>query len=451
MQVLKAHFGDGSSPLTRGKRVIIVVAVGYGRLIPAHAGKTRGCLGVRGRGRAHPRSRGENNQRPVLHLPCRGSSPLTRGKRIGNHHLNARAGLIPAHAGKTRLHYTSGTMYRAHPRSRGENLVTTGSYDGNLGSSPLTRGKPFRGCRCYYARGLIPAHAGKTTRTCARFPPPWAHPRSRGENMASALQTWGDEGSSPLTRGKRRLLISHRKRLGLIPAHAGKTRAATVSVIHWRAHPRSRGENTYQACVGRAFAGSSPLTRGKPPLTALSPKTTRLIPAHAGKTGTWPSPGRRTWAHPRSRGENCIRSLMIAGLMGSSPLTRGKPVLGLRAHGDEGLIPAHAGKTGFEPTTVRLSAAHPRSRGENGQDGHDEGAPAGSSPLTRGKLPVLGREFARAGLIPAHAGKTIAGRGRSGRPQAHPRSRGENDCRARPIRSPAGSSPLTRGKRRWPG
>ena len=71
---------------------------------------------------------------------------------------------------------------RAHPRSRGENAVVDDARVGQSGSSPLTRGKqylrPHRGPR----DGLIPAHAGKTSRRArhARWSP--AHPRSRGEN-----------------------------------------------------------------------------------------------------------------------------------------------------------------------------------------------------------------------------------------------------------------------------
>ena len=72
------------------------------------------------------------------------------------------------------------------------------------------------------------------------------------------------EGSSPLTRGKLRLLRAPAAAKGLIPAHAGKTWGVC-------------------GCVSEC-GGSSPLTRGK--LTAATGQTqdTRLIPAHAGKT-----------------------------------------------------------------------------------------------------------------------------------------------------------------------
>ena len=71
---------------------------------------------------------------------------------------------------------------------------------------------------------------------------------------------------------------------------------------------------------------------------------------------------------------------------------------------------------------------------------------AGSSPLTRGKLDTVIRETNREGLIPAHAGKTPATYQNQPRVKAHPRSRGENRSVRSVVRSPEGSSPLTRGK-----
>ena len=51
------------------------------------------------------------------------------------------------------------------------------------------------------------------------------------------------EGSSPLTRGKPRLLRAPAAAKGLIPAHAGKTYPEAVAEADPGAHPRSRGEN----------------------------------------------------------------------------------------------------------------------------------------------------------------------------------------------------------------
>ena len=172
----------GSSPLTRGKRWCVCVRFLRIGLIPAHAGKTayarrRPCpLG------AHPRSRGENPQ---------------TGRR-----LKQRAGLIPAHAGKTRRPGPNPGRPRAHPRSRGENLRAQLRHVAAQGSSPLTRGKLTSLDLREVSLGLIPAHAGKTYETVVMHVCKRAHPRSRGENILASLPAWQGSGSSPLTRGK---------------------------------------------------------------------------------------------------------------------------------------------------------------------------------------------------------------------------------------------------------
>ena len=314
----------GSSPLTRGKRGAALRVSRHGGLIPAHAGKTRGLLlSVRARG-AHPRSRGEN---AIVGFPVeliRGSSPLTRGKHLGELLGGFDVGLIPAHAGKTR-----GTERRhrgpgAHPRSRGENSSAPSSTPSCEGSSPLTRGKPERRRRVLRPPGLIPAHAGKTWFFLPYSPRVKAHPRSRGENKRVASRYSTPRGSSPLTRGKL-LADSVRKKIkGLIPAHAGKTVEATYESVTERAHPRSRGENASACARGGGFAGSSPLTRGKRLLSGSRISEHGLIPAHAGKTGLVSKMLRLRAAHPRSRGENTTWSVPIRPNVGSSPLTRGK-------------------------------------------------------------------------------------------------------------------------------
>ena len=153
---------------------------------------------------------------------------------------------------------------RAHPRSRGENVIVSVLADTKRGSSPLTRGKrhEVRGQGC--AAGLIPAHAGKTGRWRSRSGVWTAHPRSRGENPTSCPPTITDAGSSPLTRGKRGRSGTRRPEHRLIPAHAGKTENRLDVLRHdqW------------------------------------------LIPAHAGKTGVLAKSQTYKAAHPRSRGEN---------------------------------------------------------------------------------------------------------------------------------------------------
>ena len=159
-------------------------------------------LGLIPAARAHPRSRGENSGAIRHRDAIGGSSPLTRGKHHEPPWRRRRQRLIPAHAGKTSVHPLVVACPAAHPRSRGENEVALFALLDERGSSPLTRGKLGVGGDGLTCDRLIPAHAGKTSLTAACPSGSTAHPRSRGEN-ADAMSRLNDPmGSSPLTRGK---------------------------------------------------------------------------------------------------------------------------------------------------------------------------------------------------------------------------------------------------------
>ena len=213
------------------------------RLIPAHAGKTPRHRSPRPHPAAHPRSRGENSVGAHAVGANAGSSPLTRGKLCSYPQRWALRGLIPAHAGKTLGGHFGLPFRSAHPRSRGENGEKWDTATPRGGSSPLTRGKRRRPHPHPPRRRLIPAHAGKTSQSrwvprCAS-----AHPRSRGENGVLACEFLEGVGSSPLTRGKPGRVTRGMHARGLIPAHAGKTGGRASPPAGRPAHPRSRGEN----------------------------------------------------------------------------------------------------------------------------------------------------------------------------------------------------------------
>ena len=195
--------------------------------------------------------------------PDEGSSPLTRGKHNGVGRDEPQLRLIPAHAGKTEERRRAGRSAGAHPRSRGENQTIRMASLASLGSSPLTRGKRWSRQGRGQATRLIPAHAGKTTTSTHDRKRSRAHPRSRGENLGCQRPHRAEVGSSPLTRGKQTGRDGGSRRTGLIPAHAGKTRARPAPGGGSRAHPRSRGENRRGGGLRVCLRGSSPLTRGK--------------------------------------------------------------------------------------------------------------------------------------------------------------------------------------------
>ena len=274
--------------------------------------------------------------------------------------------------------------------------------------------------------GLIPAHAGKTSGSRCSTAASRAHPRSRGENGKWSGDTKAWLGSSPLTRGKRSRCRSQEIVPGLIPAYAGKTSRSAGSFWWPGAHPRSRGENAARGTIRALPPGSSPLTRGKRHDCDRLTRITRIIPAHAGKTSPTYNATPTTWAHPHSRGENTISSTEPITLGGSSPLTRGKPHRDRVLGHEGGLIPTHTRKTSCPDSSPSPTRAHPRSRGENASNFYVPFQSQGSSPLTRGKPGDRASDRLPRRLIPAHAGKTVRFRRLLARSRAHPRSRGGN-------------------------
>ena len=152
-------------------------------------------------------------------------------------------------------------------------------------------------------------------------------------------------GSSPRIRGKRGGVMRWRDTVGLIPAHTGKTWYGSPGKKNQRAHPRAYGENQFTFPSEQVQRGSSPRIRGK--LRGLCVLRFRLglIPAHTGKT-PWPHDKQMPYrAHPRAYGENSSPKPLLALAVGSSPRIRGKPETGRSKHLFAGLIPAHTGKT----------------------------------------------------------------------------------------------------------
>ena len=195
-------------------------------------------------------------------------------------------GLIPAYAGSTSSPALIFVTFTAHPRLRGEHLLCGGCEGVREGSSPLTRGAQNAAASTANVARLIPAYAGSTGQYAegiSRLP---AHPRLRGEHHKSAPITASPAGSSPLTRGARRVLSCSFGVLGLIPAYAGSTRASCAGRRTRTAHPRLRGEHVDFRGFELGAWGSSPLTRG----ALVSPRPTvtapGLIPAYAGSTLT---------------------------------------------------------------------------------------------------------------------------------------------------------------------
>ena len=173
--------------------------------------------------------------------------------------------------------------------------------------------------------GLTPAHAGRTkssTRACGSG---GAHPRACGENMPICEATRPPLGSPPRMRGERRRRQRQPRRLGLTPAHAGRTASERDPHRLPRAHPRACGENTTDQAVKLFDVGSPPRMRGELDDVPERVAGAGLTPAHAGRTGVGDEIGPVHGAHPRACGEHLMRSSPPWLSWGSPPRMRGAP------------------------------------------------------------------------------------------------------------------------------
>ena len=256
-----------------------------------------------------------------------GSSPHTRGARRGSSIAAAGLRIIPAYAGSTTCQSFPFHRMADHPRIRGEHAATKDPGSRVAGSSPHTRGARTTSRTHPMALRIIPAYAGSTRRRPGRGPASPDHPRIRGEHKDPGSRVAFFEGSSPHTRGAlcvRGCLFPGRR---IIPAYAGSTWLLRCCCPGRADHPRIRGEHPLPPFRGAGIVGSSPHTRGAPTPMRWDSCSRGIIPAYAGST-TSPCRGRICRGdHPRIRGEHTYMPEAGFPVAGSSPHTRGAPVV----------------------------------------------------------------------------------------------------------------------------
>ena len=153
--------------------------------------------------------------------------------------------------------------------------------------------------------------------------------------------------------------------LRIIPAHAGQTSSRNSYGHHYSDHPRACGAN--QGVVKDVFVldGSSPRMRGKRTAFHETVDKFRIIPAHAGQTGTARPRTRWPTDHPRACGANSDMSMTALVKPGSSPRMRGKRFDRHRYAVTFRIIPAHAGQTTAATRKTTSNSDHPRACGAN--------------------------------------------------------------------------------------
>ena len=263
----RLHIADvpkGSSPLSRGIHDGVDIVEYFRRIIPALAGNTPSSRVCGEKRSDHPRSRGEYRSNSKFATARVGSSPLSRGIRMVNSQEEVRERIIPALAGNTTSGSVTLAALPDHPRSRGEYQIQAENRRLLHGSSPLSRGIRDERFQCHQHSGIIPALAGNTAAAGWRGSHGWDHPRSRGEYMRSCCIGVRDVGSSPLSRGIRTVNSHEPPRRGIIPALAGNTAPGRGITLERTDHPRSRGEYLSHGREILRNRGSSPLSRGIP-------------------------------------------------------------------------------------------------------------------------------------------------------------------------------------------
>ena len=151
----------------------------------------------------HPRLRGELSIIAIVLDIVVGSSPLTRGTRLISCQARSKSRFIPAYAGNSYSLQIEEPSIAVHPRLRGELDQGGGIGVETNGSSPLTRGTRPRHVVRFCASRFIPAYAGNSNEKAGNSRFPAVHPRLRGELWLAESVHRQFNGSSPLTRGTR--------------------------------------------------------------------------------------------------------------------------------------------------------------------------------------------------------------------------------------------------------
>ena len=169
-------------------------------------------------------------------------------------------------------------------------------------SSPHMRGIPVGTGVVVGLVGIIPAHAGHTSRATQSTFRTWDRPRTCGVYCFYGFPLFLVSGSSPHMRGIRKLQGSCIIPVGIIPAHAGHTccrRRRRRSI--WD-HPRTCRAYSAEQMALFCNQGSSPHMRGIHAQIEAMAQVIGIIPAHAGHTSSRGRTDSRSWDHPRTCG-----------------------------------------------------------------------------------------------------------------------------------------------------
>ena len=437
----------GPSPRVRGNRRRELPSWATTGSIPACAGKPCRRRSRWSRHGVHPRVCGETGALDEPGELESGPSPRVRGNRGHQARRLDRARSIPACAGKPPPTSTGRAGGGVHPRVCGETLVSSVSMLWQEGPSPRVRGNPHRHLINLARAGSIPACAGKPPHRWTGATARTVHPRVCGETTATDFSGQAPRGPSPRVRGN--LLGAGRPAAGKgsIPACAGKPSSDRECPARAEVHPRVCGETVSRSRSRAVPRGPSPRVRGNL-LGAGRPAAGKgSIPACAGKPSCACRRGVRCRVHPRVCGETGFTDSPDSVSEGPSPRVRGNLLPCSILLAEIWSIPACAGKPCSRRTTAGRARVHPRVCGETVSVLPAMPPARGPSPRVRGNRPGRAGRERRSGSIPACAGKPQANPGRQPADMVHPRVCGETACSSASARTSNGPSPRVRGNR----
>ena len=172
--------------------------------------------------------------------------------------------------------------------------------------------------------GSPPHMRGKVDGKAVKLTGDGITPRTCGEKLFSMVIRIWPLGSPPHMRGKVGECLGSHLRLGITPAHAGKSQEREKASSVKRDHPRTCGEKN-NAITGRVLdVGSPPHMRGKDKLTHFVACSVGITPAHAGKSWPGSSLSPASGDHPRTCGEKREGERGSIRGQGSPPHMRGK-------------------------------------------------------------------------------------------------------------------------------
>ena len=377
----------GPSPRVRGSPRDARAALGDLGSIPACAGKPCAAAGSRPAPGVHPRVCGEAISATARIAVQEGPSPRVRGSRRRRHRQRPDAGSIPACAGKPWVWQPFPGRSGVHPRVCGEAILEFKPDESLEGPSPRVRGSHVGVHRHEHAFGSIPACAGKPASGSAYMALRGVHPRVCGEAAHLQSRVYSGLGPSPRVRGSLPGRLQIVGELGV--------------------HPRVCGEAVDIRHGDEVAKGPSPRVRGSRVRQSEPAARDGSIPACAGKPRRLAARGPTGGVHPRVCGEAARNPEWIGPCSGPSPRVRGSRAGGREDQGRRGSIPACAGKPSAEADSGVDAGVHPRVCGEARMRAASPSYTPGPSPRVRGSRRRSVVQGARAGSIPACAGKPV--------------------------------------------